>query len=138
LDRSGLSVDDLALSYAIAAAEDAVKQVKMWTLYNNGVPPLPDHKWVVTNYDHAGNYDVRISEEPDYTNLHRDHYCFRQYKYQHENKESWNEDKAFELWCECVKNNNLNSVFKLCYFWNINDLIPDSVKLIEIVRKNDK
>jgi hypothetical protein len=131
MDKSGAD----ALSYAIAAAEDAANQVKLWTLYNNGIPPLPDHNWKITYYDHAGNYNVRITEEPDYSNITKDHYCFRLYMYEHWNKESWNEDEGFELWKESVTNPGLNNLFKMVYTWDIRTLVPDSGTLMKLIRE---
>lgn len=113
--------DDYALSYLIAEAEETARQVKLWTLYNSGIPALPDHKWVIRG--------TKIEEVPDYSNLTKDHYCFRLYKYEHCNKETWNDDQGFEVWKNYLLDPSCNNFFKLIYTWDIRDLIPDGFKL---------
>ena len=96
--------------------------------YLSGGLPTPGYRW---KWNDHGNQDVY--EELNLDGATKDHPVFLQYAESNGLNESRHQE-AFNFWLKCHKNPSMNNVFKLAYTYKLENLIPDNVKLSDMIK----
>ena len=97
--------------------------------YFQGQAARPGHKWVYSTHGlHSVHWEI------DLVGANESHPVFVEY-IEGQKLDKKKKREVFNFWLDCHKNPSLNNMFKLAYKFKLEELIPDNVKLLSMIRK---
>lgn len=97
--------------------------------YFKGESAHPGYKWEYDNERHE------VHQQLDLSNVSPTHPVFLEYV-KDQNLDIKDYDEAYELWLKCNTEGGVNNLFKLVYSFKMKELIPDNVKLFDLIKKS--